>query len=242
MLFFGSFEHLQGPRPRRATEKLFPLWYRKQCHHNPLWTLSPSKSRGIRQNLAHAHCWKLADPHCFPTANFSLVLQKKPKRLTQQKSDQFLWPFEFTLVRNYHFFAATLCWSSQIPKWLAVQSVFSASKQRPDVDWEKEPKHFEKSQFGWKCESLTKWMIPAAVSQTEMKMEINWANLMEVEVFKMLRYCKMSGTVISLKALRNRRPGKNEFTIKKLINSRVGQFSQISEYFFALSFSFEKWL
>ena len=85
-------------------------------------------------------------------------------------------------------------------------------------------------------------MIPAAVSQTEMKMEINWANLMEVEVFKMLRYCKMSGTVISLKALRNRRPGKNEFTIKKLINSRVGQFSQISEYFFALSFSFEKWL
>ena len=35
---------------------------------------------------------------------------------------------------------------------------------------------------------LTKWMIPAAVNQTEMKMEMSWANLMEVDVFKMFRY------------------------------------------------------
>ena len=53
-------------------------------------------------------------------------------------------------------------------------------------------------------------MIPAAVNHTEMKMDINWANLMEVEVFKILRYCKMSGTVISLRALKNRRPEKEE--------------------------------
>ena len=33
-------------------------------------------------------------------------------------------------------------------------------------------------------------------------------NLMEVDVLRMLRYCRMSGTVISLSALRNLRPAK----------------------------------
>ncbi len=49
-------------------------------------------------------------------------------------------------------------------------------------------------------------MIPAAVSQTEMKMEMSWASLIEVDVFRMLRYCRMSGTVIRRSARRKRRP------------------------------------
>ena len=64
-------------------------------------------------------------------------------------------------------------------------------------------------------------MIPAAVSQTEIKIEMSWAslehklqtefslhhhNLMLVLVFRILRYWRMSGTVISLRALRNLRP------------------------------------
>lgn len=52
-------------------------------------------------------------------------------------------------------------------------------------------------------------MMPAAVNQTEINIEMSWANLMEVEVLRMLRYCKMSGTVISLSALKNLRP-KND--------------------------------
>ena len=48
--------------------------------------------------------------------------------------------------------------------------------------------------------------MPAAVNQTEINIEMSWANLMEVEVLRMLRYCKMSGTVISLSALKNLRP------------------------------------
>ena len=49
-------------------------------------------------------------------------------------------------------------------------------------------------------------MIPAAVNHTEMKIETNCANRIELDVFRMLRYCKMSGTVINLKARRNRNP------------------------------------
>jgi hypothetical protein len=77
-------------------------------------------------------------------------------------------------------------------------------------------------------------MIPAAVSHTEMNIEISCANLkylrnqlngfkilldlskpfilklyfylMDVDVFKMLRYCKMSGTVIKRRARKKRKP------------------------------------
>ena len=58
-------------------------------------------------------------------------------------------------------------------------------------------------------------MIPAAVSHTEMNIEISWANLMDVEVFRIFRYCKISGTVISLTARRNLKPIelKNECSI-----------------------------
>ena len=53
---------------------------------------------------------------------------------------------------------------------------------------------------------LTKWMIPAAVSHTDMKMEISWANRMDVDVLRIFRYCKMSGTVIKRRALKNLKP------------------------------------
>ena len=56
----------------------------------------------------------------------------------------------------------------------------------------------------------TKWMMPAAVSHTEMNIEISWASLIDVDVFKMLRYCKISGTVMSLTARRNRNPVKQK--------------------------------
>lgn len=55
---------------------------------------------------------------------------------------------------------------------------------------------------------LTKWIIPAAVNHTEMNIEISWASLIDVDVFKIFRYCKISGTVISLTARRNRKPEK----------------------------------
>ena len=54
-------------------------------------------------------------------------------------------------------------------------------------------------------------MIPAAVSQTETNMEINWASRIEVEVLRMLRYWRMSGTVMSRTARRNRRPEKKTY-------------------------------
>ena len=71
---------------------------------------------------------------------------------------------------------------------------------------------------------LTRCMMPAAVSQTEMKMEMSCASLenggnysldktlggsphlMEVDVLRMLRYCKISGTVIKRRARKNLRP------------------------------------
>lgn len=66
--------------------------------------------------------------------------------------------------------------------------------------------------FGGKSETitpqtiLTRWIIPAAVNHTDIKIDTNWARRMELEVFKMLRYCKISGTVIKRRALKNRRP------------------------------------
>ena len=58
-------------------------------------------------------------------------------------------------------------------------------------------------------------MIPAAVNHTEMKIETNWANRMELDVLSMLRYCKMSGTVINLRARRNRKPSAIENELLK---------------------------
>ena len=72
----------------------------------------------------------------------------------------------------------------------------------------------------------TRNMMPAAVSQTEIKMDMSWASLwkgllgekitpilfhlMEVEVFSMLRYCRMSGTDIRRRARKNPNPEKVE--------------------------------
>ena len=68
--------------------------------------------------------------------------------------------------------------------------------------------------------------MPAAVSQTEIKMDMSWASLwkgevqerklrqifhlMEVEVFSMLRYCRMSGTDIKRRARKNPNPEKKK--------------------------------
>ena len=67
----------------------------------------------------------------------------------------------------------------------------------------------------------TKYMMPAAVSQTEIKMDKSWASLqrgtlskknfalyhlIEVEVFSMLRYWRMSGTDIKRRARRKPSP------------------------------------
>ena len=70
--------------------------------------------------------------------------------------------------------------------------------------------------------------MPAAVSQTEIKMDMSWASLqkgslaekivaifhlMEVEVFSMLRYCRMSGTDIKRRARKKPNPEKKEICI-----------------------------
>lgn len=59
-----------------------------------------------------------------------------------------------------------------------------------------------------KLRKLTKCIIPAAVNHTDMKIETNWASLMELEVLSILRYWRISGTVINRKARRNRKPAK----------------------------------
>lgn len=55
---------------------------------------------------------------------------------------------------------------------------------------------------------LTRWMIPAAVNHTLMKMDINWAKRIVLLVLSMLRYCRISGTVINRSARKNLRPAK----------------------------------
>lgn len=77
----------------------------------------------------------------------------------------------------------------------------------------------------------TKYMMPAAVSQTEIKMDMSWASLqrgklskknfalyhlIEVEVFSMLRYWRMSGTDIKRRARRKPNPVWDIF-IKDLV-------------------------
>jgi len=56
---------------------------------------------------------------------------------------------------------------------------------------------------------LTRWIIPAAVSHTEMKIDTSCARRIELEVLSMLRYCRISGTVIRRNALRNLKPADN---------------------------------
>ena len=56
------------------------------------------------------------------------------------------------------------------------------------------------------CAILTKWMMPAAVSHVETNMALICASRMEVEVLRMLRYCRMSGRVMRRRARRKRRP------------------------------------
>ena len=56
---------------------------------------------------------------------------------------------------------------------------------------------------------------------------------MEVDVFKMLRYCKISGTVISLNALRNLRPVREDKVSKK-----IDYFMLVVAYFFTTQVSF----
>ena len=73
--------------------------------------------------------------------------------------------------------------------------------------------------------------MPAAVSQTEIKMDMSWASLqrgklskknfalyhlIEVEVFSMLRYWRMSGTDIKRRARRKPSPVRDIF-IKGLV-------------------------
>ena len=53
-------------------------------------------------------------------------------------------------------------------------------------------------------------MMPAAVSQVETNMALIWARRMEVDVLRMLRYCRMSGRVIRRRARRKRRPATAE--------------------------------
>lgn len=51
--------------------------------------------------------------------------------------------------------------------------------------------------------------MPAAVNHTDIKMETSCAKRIELEVFKMFRYCKISGTVIKRRARRNLSPETN---------------------------------
>lgn len=46
-----------------------------------------------------------------------------------------------------------------------------------------------------------------------MNIDTSWASRIELDVFRMLRYCKMSGTVIKRSARRNLRP-TNKQTLK----------------------------
>ena len=53
-------------------------------------------------------------------------------------------------------------------------------------------------------------MIPAAVNQTEITIEINWASLIEDDVLRTFKYWRISGMDINRRARRNRRPESKE--------------------------------
>lgn len=56
--------------------------------------------------------------------------------------------------------------------------------------------------------------MPAAVSHTDINIETNCAKRIELDVFNILRYCKMSGTVIKRRALRNLSPATDKGTLE----------------------------
>ena len=49
-------------------------------------------------------------------------------------------------------------------------------------------------------------MMPAAVSHVETNIALICANRIDVDVLRMLRYCRMSGRVMRRRARRKRRP------------------------------------
>ena len=57
---------------------------------------------------------------------------------------------------------------------------------------------------------ITKCIIPAAVSQTEIKIDKSWASRIDEEVFKTFRYWRISGIDIKRSALKNRKPLKKK--------------------------------
>ena len=68
---------------------------------------------------------------------------------------------------------------------------------------------------------LTRWIIPAAVSHTEMKIDTSCARRIELEVLRMLRYCRISGTVIRRNALRNLKPADKGTSLQSWKNLHV---------------------
>lgn len=54
--------------------------------------------------------------------------------------------------------------------------------------------------------NITKWMRPAAVSQTETTMDTSWAKRIEEDVFNTFKYCRISGKDIKRSARKNRSP------------------------------------
>lgn len=55
---------------------------------------------------------------------------------------------------------------------------------------------------------ITKWIIPAAVNHTDIKIETSCAKRMELDVLRIFKYWRMSGTLMSRSARRKRRPNK----------------------------------
>ena len=56
-------------------------------------------------------------------------------------------------------------------------------------------------------------MMPAAVSHVETNMALICANRIDVDVLRMLRYCRMSGRVMRRRARRKRRPAGAECSV-----------------------------
>lgn len=66
---------------------------------------------------------------------------------------------------------------------------------------------------------LTRWIIPAAVNQTDINMETSCARRIELDVFNTFKYCNISGTVMSRSARRKRRPIFHEQNQSKTASS-----------------------
>jgi hypothetical protein len=63
--------------------------------------------------------------------------------------------------------------------------------------------------------------MPAAVNHTDINIETNCANRIELDVFNILRYCKISGTVINRRALRNLSPVMKKVTVNFIIQNTI---------------------